>query len=77
VQIATKDSSIKCGDNSVRLLTLIMIAEKLGRKPSEILAVLEDRLELYESLSASAYRNTGVLKIGRYTIRKKKKKIWR
>jgi transcriptional regulator with XRE-family HTH domain len=38
-------SKLERGVTSVSLLTLIMIAEKLNRKPSEILAVLEDRLE--------------------------------
>lgn len=37
-------SKLERGVTSVSLLTLIMIAEKLNRKPSEILAVLEERL---------------------------------
>jgi transcriptional regulator with XRE-family HTH domain len=37
-------SKLERGVISVSLLTLIMIAEKLNRKPSEILAVLEERL---------------------------------
>jgi transcriptional regulator with XRE-family HTH domain len=41
-------SKLERGVTSVSLLTLIMIAEKLNRKPSEILAMLEERLESEE-----------------------------
>lgn len=43
-------SKLERGVTSVSLLTLIMIAEKLNKKPSEILATLEERLEGKEEL---------------------------